>query len=384
MSNDETHKRLQGAFMRIRAEHPFFGTLALFADLRVDDSVDTAGTEGKALWFNPQFVAKQSINQLCGLVTHELLHAALLHAQRRKERDVELWNIAADIVVNGMVREATNYDLPQGGVELPKLAKLSVEEVYEQLATGRVAKPSIRLLDLWMYAPDSAVGQASGSLAEEDVAALSRHWRAALQQASAVAHRVARGFGSQGLGAVRDAVQALQPTIDWRDRMWEFLVSTPFDFRGFDRRFLHRKLYVEEMQGDTVEVAICIDTSGSIGQKELSEFLGEIGGIVDAYPEIKGRLFFADAELYGPFDFGRDIPIPAPKGGGGTDFRPFLNVLDRSKDPTSAEALAIFFTDGYGEFPARAPADCRVLWVVSPGGLVNSGFPFGEVVRMGS
>ena len=75
---------------------------------------------------------------------HELLHAALQHGLRRREREPKLWNIAADIVVNGMVRKDTSYFLPEGGVEVPALAHLSVEEVYEQLQSGRVKVPRRR------------------------------------------------------------------------------------------------------------------------------------------------------------------------------------------------------------------------------------------------
>ena len=107
-------KRLQGALLRIRGDHPFFGTLALFADLRMTDDVATAGTDGKVVWFNPGFVERQDAPRLCGLVVHELLHAALQHGLRRRERDPLLWNIAADIVVNGMVRKDTSYLLPEG------------------------------------------------------------------------------------------------------------------------------------------------------------------------------------------------------------------------------------------------------------------------------
>lgn len=141
-------KRLQGALLRIRGDHPFFGTLALFADFRVTDDVATAATDGKVLWFNPAFVEQQDPSSLCGLVAHELLHAALQHGLRRREREPERWNIAADIVVNGMVRQDTTYKLPQGGVEDAKLAHLSVEEIYEQLITGKTPLPKITLLDL--------------------------------------------------------------------------------------------------------------------------------------------------------------------------------------------------------------------------------------------
>jgi predicted metal-dependent peptidase len=347
----EIDKRLQGALLRIRGDHPFFGTLALFAEFRVSDTVPTAATDGKVLWFNPDFTAKQNPSQLCGLIAHELLHAALQHLPRRRERDPQLWNIAADIVVNGMVSGDTNYTLPEGGVENASLAHLSVEEIYEKLITGKLKVPKIGLLDLLGGGDHTAID-------EEQQSALQRHWRAAVQQASAVARRMNKGFGHKGLDSLRDITEATAPSLNWREILWQFLVSTPCDFSGFDRRFIWQKLYLEDVVGETVEVAIVLDTSGSIGSDELSAFMGEIQSILDAYPQIQGNLFFADAALYGPYPFNQHA------GNGSVP-------------------LCIYFTDGYGSFPSNVP-DVPVLWVVIPGGLGSQDFPFGDVARIGT
>lgn len=382
MSQDLS-KRLQGALLRIRGDHPFFGTLALFADLRMTDQISTAATDGKSIWFNPIFIDKLEMPALCGLVAHELLHAALRHGTRRRERDALLWNIAADVVVNGMIRADTGYSLPEGGVEMPKLAHLSVEEVYEQLATGRHRLPKLTLVDLGANLPDSGRGPGSeGVLDEHSQQELERLWNSALQQADAVTRRIKRGFGSSGLDSIREFDQARQAPQNWRDLLWQFMVSTPFDFGGFDRRFIHRKLYLEEAVGESVEVAICIDTSASIGKDELGQFMAEIQSILDAYPQIRGTLFYADTDLYGPHDFGADVAMPEVKGGGGTSFKPFFRWVER-ENAHGNRPVCIYFTDGYGDFPSSAP-ESPVLWLVLPGGLVSSGYPFGEVVRMGS
>ena len=382
MSQDLS-KRLQGALLRIRGDHPFFGTLALFADLRMTDQIPTAATDGKTIWFNPKFIDRLEMPALCGLVAHELLHAALRHGSRRRERDALLWNIAADVVVNGMIRADTGYGLPNGGVEMPKLAHLSVEEVYEQLATGRHRLPKLTLLDLGAELPDSGMGPGSeGVLDERSQQELERLWNSALQQADAVTRRIKRGFGSSGLGSMREFDQARQAPQNWRDLLWHFMVSTPFDFGGFDRRFIHRKLYLEETVGESVEVAICIDTSASIGKDELGQFMREIQSILDAYPQIKGTLFYADAYLYGPHAFGADAAMPEVKGGGGTSFKPFFQWVAR-ENAQGNQPVCIYFTDGYGDFPSSAP-DSPVLWLVLPGGLESSRYPFGEVVRMGT
>lgn len=373
-------KRLQAALLRIRGDHPFFGTLALFAELRVTQDVATAATDGKTLFFNPDFIEKLDGPRLCGLVSHELLHAALQHVIRRREREPLAWNIAADIVVNGMIRKDTDYPLPEGAVEDPKLVHLSVEEIYEQITRDGYKMPKLALQDV-MLAPSASSGEAgSSSLEQGEAAKLQRHWRGALQQAGAVAMRVGKGIGRNGLDALRDVQGACEARISWRELLWQFIVATPFDFAGFDRRFIHQGLYLEDMVGESVEVAICIDTSGSIGGPELDAFYGEIQGILDAYPHIRGRLFFADADLYGPYEFSSTAPMPQARGGGGTDFIPFFNWIEQQEKSNSV-ALCIYFTDGYGSFP-NVPPSTPSLWVVSPGGLESSRFPFGTVARM--
>lgn len=381
-------KRLQGALMRIRGDHPFFGTLALFAEIRVTDNIDTAATDGRVLWFNPVFIDKLDTNELCGLVAHELLHAALQHVYRRRERDARLWNIAADIVVNGMIRGDTAYELPKGGVELPSLAHLSVEEVYEQFSAGKSKVPFITLLDLMpeLAEPEvegvvgSAYGCGDGYLDRDKAEQLEQHWRAALQQAGAVARRIYKGFGRHGLDGVREFASATSAQVAWRELLWQFMVATPYDFGGFDRRFIHRKMYLEDVVGESVDVAICLDTSASIGDRELSAFSSEVQGILDAYPQIRGTLFFADANLYGPHEFNLASGIPAPKGGGGTSFVPFFDWVHQ-QELSGSQPLCIYFTDGFGAFPPSPPTS-PVLWVVMPGGLQTPDFPFGEVARM--
>lgn len=89
------------SILRIRHRQPFFGVLALFAEHRLDASVPTAATDGRVVLFNPEFAGTLCEAELDAVMVHELLHAALLHCSRRGERDPHVWNIAADIVVNG-------------------------------------------------------------------------------------------------------------------------------------------------------------------------------------------------------------------------------------------------------------------------------------------
>lgn len=104
-------------------------------------------------------------------------------------------------------------------------------------------------------------------------------------------------------------------------------------------------------------------------------------GILVAYPHLDGQLWYADAALYGPYPLSTDTPLSQPQGGGGTSFLPFFAALAQESATPSSAPLAVYLTDGYGDFPAQPP-DGPVLWVVAPGGLASEEFPFGEVARL--
>lgn len=103
-------------------------------------------------------------------------------------------------------------------------------------------------------------------------------------------------------------------------------------------------------------------------------------GILHAYPHIQCELYFIDVEVNGPYELSADSTLPSPQGGGGTSFIPFFSQVDKNWD-RQTQAVCIYLTDGYEDFPIQSP-ELPVLWVVTPGGLELSEFPFGEAVRL--
>lgn len=385
---NKLERRLSAAQLRLRGRHPFFASLALFAPVHITERVDTAATDGRDIYFNPQFMEELSREELDGVLLHEVLHAALLHAVRRGEREPLLWNFAADIVVNGMIDEA-GLNLPPGAVRNREWEDRSVEEVYELLLKNSVEVPGGLLIDL---RPELADGGKQGngeksdkpdqdkSLSPGQIEELRAHWRLARQQARVIARQVERqqgtGAGSMGL----DWGMVDEPQIDWRAELWRYLVQTPVDFQGYDRRFVYRGLYVDQMEGEQLNLWVAIDTSGSIRDEELNKFLGELQGILRAYPSIRCHLYFADWDLYGPYDINRETDLPNPEGGGGTSFVPFFEALKHCRFEDQPY-VCVYLTDGYGDFPDEHP-EVPTLWVVVPGGLESDEFPFGKVVRL--
>ncbi len=383
----ETYRAVSASLLRICQRSPFFATLALHARITITDRLLTAATDGRDVFVNPHFFRALSPAAQDGLLLHEVLHAALLHVTRRGTRDAELWNIAADIVVNGMLVR-NGYTLPEGGVRDSHKEHLATEEVYELLLReaqqGRHAAAGMS--DLLEVAPDdgsgrvSDEGQAASAMPNTaaDRAELEGKWKQALQQAQMVMRSSLAGDVPAGLRRELDALLASR--VDWRSYLWRYLVQTPTDFGAFDRRFVGDGMYLETIAGETVHVHVCVDTSGSISRDDVTCFMSEVRAILRAYPHLCCNLFFADAALHGPFVVTADAELPPPKGGGGTDFRPFFAYLEHHADP-HAVTLAIYLTDGYGDFPARPPS-LPVLWVVTPNGGDLSVFPFGEAVRL--
>ena len=132
---------LTACLLRLRMNSPFFATLSLFAPVVFSREIDTAATDGYKVFLNPEFFEGLIPAERDGVFLHEVLHAALLHVQRRGFREGERWNIAADIVVNGMIAELEYAKLPSGALRDEKLQHLRVEEIYDLLEARRITRP---------------------------------------------------------------------------------------------------------------------------------------------------------------------------------------------------------------------------------------------------
>lgn len=361
---------VSGCLLRLRMRSPFFATLALFTNMSVTETVPTAATNGKDIFLNADFFRSLPVPQMDGVLLHEVLHAALRHVIRRGTREPLLWNIAADIVVNGIVAQQAGMELPSGHIRDFDLEHLSVEEVYELL--WKEAK-GYTLSDRDLLEP-----ACSGTLSQHQKSILETYWQDAMHKAITIART--QNAGNLPAGLARELEGLKEAQLDWRSYLWRYLVQTPTDFQGFDRRFIGRGLYLETLEGETVHVFVAVDTSGSIDGELLRMFMSEVQGILASYPHLKCELYYADAEVYGPYTLEKATPLPKPVGGGGTSFVPFFEKIKNWGNGLES-GVCVYLTDGYGNFPDSAP-DYPILWVVTPGGLDLNDFPFGEAVRL--
>src|SRR5216684_7005696 len=110
--------RIRKTRARLILDHPFFATLALRLDL-VPARCGTMGTDGRRLFYDPAWVAEKSDAHLRTVVAHEAMHCALQHPFRRNGRDPQVWNIAADHVINNILVRS-GFDMPKEGLCDPR------------------------------------------------------------------------------------------------------------------------------------------------------------------------------------------------------------------------------------------------------------------------
>lgn len=375
-----TASAVSASLQRMYQRSAFFSSLALFAQFEASEQVPTAATDGRTIFVNPAFFGALTSDEQDGLLAHEVLHAALLHIPRRGGRDPQLWNVAADIVINGMLIK-DGYSLPEGGLRNSRIEHLSTEEVFEQLLKDHQPDQSSGEGDLLDQSPGDAEAQGAGESSQDADAkhkSLKRHWQNAQQQARLRAE--GSGIGTEPGGFARELETLAPGRLDWRSMLWRFLVKTPSDFQDYDRRFVGRGMYLETISGDNLTVLLAVDTSGSIDPWSVQVFLGEVQSILRSYPHLRCELYYADTQVYGPHRLTANGPLPPVVGGGGTDFRPFFERLPQHRPPWEP-SVTIYMTDGHGTFPDRPPR-CPVLWVVTPDGIDLAKFPFGQAVRL--
>jgi predicted metal-dependent peptidase len=398
-------REISASLLRLQLRSPFFATIALHARFVESTDIPTMATDGRDVFVNAEFAASLSREHLDGVLLHEVLHAALGHVTRRGTRDPQLWNVAADIVVNGLVL-GNRFELPEGALHEADKQDYSAEEIYAILSKSPKAYPEVTI-DLLEPSPGgdgpgtrppsdgagrdkntsgkeaatagSEPGEPGGAMSQTRRKAIDEHWRKANAQAAAIARTTDKG--SLPVGVDRHFGQATEATHDWRSLLWHFLSPSATDFAAFDRRHIHSGLYLETLEDQALRIAVCIDTSGSVDEELLRVFTGELQAVLGAYPAVSCWLYYADAAVYGPWIIGPNDEIPVPQGGGGTDFRPFFAALEAGSDDADGRPnVALYMTDGYGDFPE--PQEIPVLWAVTPGGLDSESFPFGTVVRL--
>src|SRR5580658_8623855 len=119
---------------RLLVRAPFIGSIALGLAWVNARDIGTMATDGRSVWFNPEWCEGHGVEKTMGVIAHEVLHVVNRHHLRRGERDAELWNVAADLLINRLL-EDDKYVLPPDGLfdRDRRYAGLPTETLYARL-----------------------------------------------------------------------------------------------------------------------------------------------------------------------------------------------------------------------------------------------------------
>lgn len=212
-------------------------------------------------------------------------------------------------------------------------------------------------------------------MSEEEKKQLEREIDQAIRQ-GAMAHQKIAGKGAGGLD--RELQELLEPKVDWRDVLREFVKATcrardTSSWRRVNRRYLGTGTYMPSMIGEKVgHLVIAIDTSGSIGGPELAEFLGEVKGIAEEVNPQQVDLLYWDCEVAGHETYDEAtvstiINSTKPRGGGGTSPSCVSAYL---KEKKIEPECVIVLTDGYVGSDWGSEWTAPVLWCITGGNTV--------------
>lgn len=143
---EHDRKLLQDVKRLMIARYPRFGAQIAGANLeyRTDLKYHTAATDGKNIYFDPDYLASLSDDDKLFIIAHELMHVKFEHMYRimdrnGQQRDQELWNIVTDAIINANL-ERDGFKIKNGYVNMPEALNYSAEEFYDKLLKEKQTK----------------------------------------------------------------------------------------------------------------------------------------------------------------------------------------------------------------------------------------------------
>ncbi len=199
------------------------------------------------------------------------------------------------------------------------------------------------------------------------------------QQRLASAAQQAMQAGKMGASMARLVDHLLQPRLPWRMLLARYLTALARDDFSYMRPSRREgDAILPSLKSSQIEIAVAVDTSGSIRPEEMDEFLSEVSAL-KGQMRARVTLLACDSQLADGapwvFEPWEEFRCPAEiQGGGGTDFQPVFEWLADQGPPP---AVLVYFTDAQGRFPQQSP-NFPVIWLVKG----RDAVPWGQRVQL--
>lgn len=370
---------MRDAMLHLLLKQPFYGYVAASVTPAEGEDVETVKMINDStlkLIYNKDWYESLKDEKAIGVIIHELLHIIFMHPHRRESRERLLWTIACDMAVN----EHLAFDLlPEGSITVEGIAKeirvkipryRSAEFYYDVISKDESRFSFFERKDDVKVILKSGLELVANRQMEDDTSEINK---SALRSVLSDIIQQAQ-FEGEIPGEVSSIIADIYKTseINWRNVLRRFLtgkgkVIKKKSFKRESKRF-------ENLPGNKrtmgLDALIALDASGSISDKQLSQFHGEL---------LKIKKVTGAALVVTQFDTCCTAPVPIERyirekkraKSGGTDYTPVFELADSMNMP-----LLIIFTDGEGTAPPEV--NQKVVWMLPKG--VKRPAPYGHFV----
>ena len=395
--NDAIIEKLTTARVGLLLKTPFFGNMATRMKLiNADEWCQTAATDGRNFFYNTKFVEKLTLKKLEFLFAHEIGHCVFDHFGRAGSRNRQLCNISQDYAINQiLVDEKIGDKIDE--VEIcydSKYRGLAWEEIYDMLWEKAEKISMEELLEQLGDQLDDHLNEDGTQGTKGDEKGDKKGKAPVLDKAERqkikdeIKEAMIQSAAAAGAGKVPAGIQRLikdltEPKMNWREILRmniQSIIRNDFSFTVPSRKGWHTGAILPGLKNDeTIDIAVAVDMSGSIGMDDAKTFFSEIKGIMEQYEDFSIKLWCFDTEVYNYAEFTQDnideLLDYEPKGGGGTDFDVNWTFM---KDEGIEPKKFVMFTDGYPWSSWGDPDYCDTLFIVK--GNTTAQAPFGQTV----
>jgi predicted metal-dependent peptidase len=350
----------------------------------VDDNVPTASTNGRDEKYGRKFINELTEKELAFVIAHEASHKMYRHLSTYRklyDENPSLANQACDYVINLMLSDT---DPDQAVIAMPTYKSGAKRGEIMGLIDERFrGMNSKQVFDILKEEDDGSGGDGGGfdehdweeatkGMSEQEKKDLARDIDQAIRQGLMAQQKIAgkgRGNGD------RELAELLEPKVDWREVLREFVKATcnskdTSSWRRVNRRFLSLGTYMPSMIGEKVgHIVIGIDTSGSVGERELSEFLSEVKGVCEEVNPEKIDLIYWGSDVVAHEEYEGNavaniVSSTKPMDGGGTSPSCVSEYLNEKK---IVPECVIILTDGYVGDDWGSEWTAPILWAIVGG-----------------
>jgi len=391
--SEDARLRVMAARIVAQARWPYLSTLLFNLKIIESSQLPTlAVDDGWRMYYSPTFVMEQSAEALATMVLHEALHCVNQHGPRfralSQSRHLHVtWNFAGDVGINHVLDQV---QMPWGDFEPLRFTHLSKFDVNPQMATEKIF---FTIVEYYNEHPEEVdqltdCGSIIGGEARDYEISRNNFNDPAMKsdQQDVIRDQVAqdilkyaysRGIGSIPGELLRWAQELLEPTIDWRKALAgafrtslatvlgrrDYVYTRPSRRQSAMRVGNHEIILPSMRKPAPPAIAIIVDTSGSIGNDEITLFLSEVDGIVKANGISQGvTVIPCDAEI-GEIQKLRSrgaITTLKLSGGGGTDMGVGIDAAGKLRPKPK---IVIVLTDGFTPWPMDLPKGVETLIV---------------------